>query len=76
MKKELLKMTVIQDEDNSLIATAEYDETDDVFGNLAFTFIVLCKDMNMTTREALKYLKNSVELWEKYGKANNEYINS
>ncbi len=66
MKKELFKITVIQDEDNSLIATAEYDGTDDVFGNLAFAFMVLCKNMNMTSKEALKYLKDGVKLWEEY----------
>ncbi len=66
MKKELFKITVIQDEDDSLIATAEYDGTDDVFGNLAFAFMVLCKNMNMTSKEALKYLKDGVKLWEEY----------
>lgn len=78
MKKELLKITVELDEDenNSLIVTAEYDETDDVFGNLAFTFIVFCKDADMTTKEGLAYLKKSVELWEKYRRYKDANTNS
>ena len=70
MEKELLRLVVVKDED-SLIATVDYDETDDVFGNLAFVFVLFCENMGMTTKEALKYLKISAELWEKYRKDQN-----
>lgn len=75
MEKELLKFTVVQ-QNNSLVAKAEYDEQDDVFGNLAFVFIGFCKNMDMPTKEALKYLKQSIDLWEKYGDYENANTNS
>ena len=74
--KELFRITVVQDIDNSLIAISMYDEMDDVFGTFAFAFIAFCKNMNMTQKEALKYLKQSIKLWENYGDLKDEHINS